>query len=153
MVQRRSNRGTIIDFDALIAQQGNKPAVGNMKVDAKGNRLGAGGRIIETNEERVRKYYNDTKSDTTKVSVKGAPIKTEVNKTATPPKTAKTAAENVRTAKLAPDVVEPSEFDEPADVPPLEPLGHNEVYLPNGDIEMVPFYAEEDRVTKKGKKK
>jgi len=144
MVERRSNRGQIIDFDALIAAQGDKLAIGNMGVDAKGNRLGAGGRIIETNEERVRNYYKDTKTISVSTSVKGAPIQVDVNKTATGPKTAQTAKENERVANLQ----QPAEFDEPEETAPLEPLGYNEVTLPNGDIEIVPYYNIEDKVVK-----
>jgi len=143
MVQRRSNRGQIIDFDALLAAQGDKPAVGNMGVDAKGNRLGEGGRVIQSNEERVRQYYKDTKTISVDTSVQGSPIKADVTQDpVTKPKTAATEAENVRTAQ-------PSEFDEPAEVEPLEPLGFNEVTLPNGDIDMVPYFIEEDKIVKK----
>lgn len=147
MVQRRSNRGQIIDFDALIAKQGDKPAVGNMGVDAKGNRLGAGGRIIQSNEDRVREYYKDTKSISVNASVQGKPIQPDTpQKPVGKPKTAGTAAENIRTAQ-------PTEFDEPAEVAPLEPLGYNEITFPNGDIEMVPYYNPEDKVVKKPKGK
>lgn len=148
MVQRRSNRGQIIDFDALLAQQGDKPAVGNMGVDANGNRLGAGGRIIQSNEDRVREYYKDTQTISIDTSVQGTPIKADVTQDPiTKPKTAKTEAENVRTAQ-------PTEFDEPEEVAPLEPLGYNEITLPNGDIDMVPYFNKEDKIVKKkGKKK
>jgi hypothetical protein len=68
-------------------------------------------------------------------------------------KTAKTEAENVRTAKqkVQPDPVEPepqqpSEFDEPEEEPMPEPLGYNEVETPEGDIDMVPYYNEEDKL-------
>jgi hypothetical protein len=62
---------------------------------------------------------------------------------ASAPKTASTAKENRRTQpkpKPAP-VVEPDEFAQPDD---LEPLGYKEISLPNGDIEMVPYYRPED---------
>jgi len=151
MVQRRSNRGQIIDFDALIAQQGNQPAVGNMGVDAKGNRLGAGGRVIQSNEDRVREYYKDTKTISIETSVQGTPIKADVTQDpVTKPKTAKTAAENVRVAELDD---QPSEFNEPEEVAPLEPLGFNEITLPNGDIDMVPYFNNEDKITKRKDKK
>lgn len=147
MVQRKSNRGQVIDFDKLIAQQGNRPAIGNMGTDAKGNKLGPGGTIVQSNEDRVRKYLKDNPAvSKDKVSLKGQSSQADID--AAPMqdvKTAKTAAENVRTSKLQPDpepVVEPDEFDAPEGV---EPLGYKEVQLPNGDIEMVPYYREEDK--------
>jgi hypothetical protein len=144
MSQRKTNRGQIIDFDALLAQQGDKPAVGNMGTDGKGNVLGPGGEILQSNEQRVRKYLKDnpTVSNET-VSLKtNDPLNPHDDPTGVvETKTVATAQENVRT-KVQPDP-EPAaplgeDFDE------QEPLGYKEVELPNGDIEMVPYYTQED---------
>ncbi len=146
MVQRRSNRGQPVDFDKLMAQQGNRPAVGNMGTDAKGNRLGPGGVIVQKSEDRVREYLkNNPAVSNDQVSLKGQPLQPDnsVQMPASAPKTASTAKENHRTQpkpKPAP-VVEPDEFAQPDD---LEPLGYKEISLPNGDIEMVPYYRPED---------
>jgi len=151
MVQRRTNRGQIIDFESLMAQQKDIPAMGNMKVDADGNVLGPNGEIIQKREDRVRAYYKDNpQSSTAKQSLKGDMPQTagSLDKSAPEVKTAKTAAENVRTQKLQPD---PEPITEPEPEAPLgesfdeqEPLGYKEVELPNGDIEMVPYYTQED---------
>ena len=144
MSQKRTNRGQIIDFDALLAQQGDKPAVGNMGTDGKGNVLGPGGEMVQSNEQRVRKYLKDNPT----VSNEAVSLKTNDpinphNESAgvVETKTAATAQENVRT-KVQPDPepVAPlgEDFDE------QEPLGYKEVELPNGDIEMVPYYTQED---------
>jgi hypothetical protein len=143
MTQRRSNRGQTVDFDKLMAQQGARPAVGNMGTDAKGNRLGPGGVIVQKNEDRVREYLkNNPAVSNDQVSLKGQPLQPDTTVPAAGvPKTASTAKENQRTqpkAKPAP-VVEPDEFDAPQ-----EPLGYREVELPNGDIQMVPYFREED---------
>ena len=150
MSQRKTNRGQVIDFEALQAQQGNRPAVGNMGIDARGNVLGPGGVVVETNEQRVRKYLKDNPVvSNDQVSLKSNdPVSVDnTGPNIVETKTAKTAAENVRT-KVQPDPEpipeEPNEFGEPEDVPPLEPLGYKEVEMPNGDIEMVPYYNEED---------
>jgi hypothetical protein len=145
MVQRRTGRGQVIDIDKLISQQGDRPAMGNMGTDGFGNKLGPGGTVVQSNEDRVRKYLKDTATvSQEQVSIKGPVPKLDVN---TAPvadlKTAKTAAENKRTAKVVPDpVAQPDEFDAPEGV---TPLGYNEVQLPNGDIEMVPYYRQEDK--------
>ena len=148
MSQRRTNRGQIIDFDALRNSQGDKPAVGNMRTDGNGNVLGPGGEVVQTNEQRVRQYLKDNPTvSNDKVSLKSDEPINQVqndNNNFVETKTAKTAQENVRT-KVQPDpITQPSEFDEPEDVPPMEPLGYKEVQLPNGDIEMVPYYTQED---------
>jgi hypothetical protein len=144
MVQRRSNRGQPVDFDKLMAQQGNRPAVGNMGTDAKGNRLGPGGVIVQKNEDRVREYLKNTPAvSNDQVSLKGPALQPD-NQPPMPgsqPKTANTAKENQRTqsrAKPVP-VPEPDEF-----AAPQEPLGYKEVTLDNGDIQMVPYYRAED---------
>lgn len=152
-MQKKTSRGQIVDFEAMQAAQGNVPAVGNMRTDGNGNVLGANGEIIQTNEQRVRKYLRDNPTS----SNEQVSLNTEQNMN--PPsggegvvetKTAKTEAENVRTAKtkVQPDPIieEPSEFDEPETEAMPEPLGYNEVELPNGDIDMVPYYNEEDKI-------
>ena len=149
MVQRKTNKGQIIDFDALLAQ--NSPALGNMRVDAEGNRLGPNGEIIEKREDRVRAYYKDhPQSSTAQASLKGSQPEqesVEPSNIVEEPKTAKTAKENKRTA-IKPDTTpeptppEGETFDE------QEPLGFKEVELPNGDIEMVPYYTEDENEDK-----
>ena len=106
MVQRKTNRGQIIDMDALIAQQGDRPAMGNAGTDAHGNVLGPNGEIETPSEERVRAYYEDNPmASTAQQSLKGnqpqAEFTSEDNLQEV--KTAKTAKENVRTAKAKPD--------------------------------------------------
>lgn len=150
-MQKRTSRGQIIDFEALQAAQGDVSAVGNMNTDGNGNVLGPGGEVIETNENRVRKYLRDNPSSSAEqVSLDTSqPIASNTaGADVVETKTAKTEAENVRTAKTKvqpdPEPVpeQPSEFDEPEEI---EPLGYNEVMQDNGDIEMVPYYKEEDK--------
>lgn len=159
MATRRTNRGQVIDMDALVS--GSNPrssAIGNMGINAKGDKLGPGGTIKQKSEDRVREYYqNNPRSSTSKQSLKGKmPSQENTVSKQDAPKTAKTAQENTRVTRaqveerkeqikreIKPDpIVEPDEFDAPGGV---EPLGYKEVELPNGDIEMVPYYREEDK--------
>jgi hypothetical protein len=117
MTIRKSNRGISVDFDTLIKQADKSTtAVGNMRVNAHGDVIGANGQIIKPNEERVREYYtNNPKSSTSNVSLKGKQEK------------------------------KPLEDPEPTKKSPKkEPLGYKEVEQPNGDIKMVPYYDEKD---------
>ena len=57
--------------------------------------------------------------------------------------TAKTQKENVRTAKAKPDTKKTQE-PEPEAPEEQKPLGYKEVELPNGDIDMVPYYTQEE---------
>ena len=47
MVQKRTNRGNMIDMDALMLKNEEEIALGNMKVNARGDKLGPGGKIIK----------------------------------------------------------------------------------------------------------
>ena len=49
--------GKAINLDALIAQNEDTIAVGNMKVNARGDQLGPGGRIEVTKEKLMRDHY------------------------------------------------------------------------------------------------
>ena len=47
MAQRRTNKGQMLDFDALMIQNEKEIALGNMKVNARGDKLGPGGKIVQ----------------------------------------------------------------------------------------------------------
>lgn len=55
----RSMRGREIDMEKLNLKNETTPAVGNMKVNARGDELGPGGQIIRTKEEILADYYKD----------------------------------------------------------------------------------------------
>ena len=55
----RSMQGKVIDLDLLIKRNELTPAVGNAKVNARGDELGKGGKIIRTREEVMADYYKN----------------------------------------------------------------------------------------------
>ena len=72
-------QGKTIDMDKLRAQNELTPAVGNMKVNARGDEIGPGGKITRTREQVISTYYDsnpkatpdmDEKQSTTNTSVK-----------------------------------------------------------------------------------
>ena len=52
-----SMRGKEVDMEKLNLQNELLPAVGNMKVNARGDEIGAGGKIIRTKEQILQDYY------------------------------------------------------------------------------------------------
>jgi hypothetical protein len=54
----RTAQGKQIDLDLLIKKNEMTPAVGNARVNARGDELGPGGKIIRKREEVVQEYYN-----------------------------------------------------------------------------------------------
>lgn len=53
----RTMRGKEIDMEKLSIRNETTPAVGNMKVNARGDQLGPGGKIVKTREEILKDYY------------------------------------------------------------------------------------------------
>ena len=52
-----SMRGKAVDMEKLNLQNELLPAVGNVKVNARGDELGPGGKIVKTREEILQDYY------------------------------------------------------------------------------------------------
>lgn len=50
-------RGKPIDLDLLMKRNELTPAVGNARVNARGDELGPGGKIVRKREEVVKEYY------------------------------------------------------------------------------------------------
>jgi hypothetical protein len=53
----RTMQGRQIDMGKLQAQNELMPAVGNIKVNARGDELGPGGKIVRTREQIMAEYY------------------------------------------------------------------------------------------------
>ena len=52
-----SMQGKQIDMEKLQLRNELAPAIGNMKVNARGDELGAGGKIVRTREQILQDYY------------------------------------------------------------------------------------------------
>ena len=53
-------QGKQIDMDTLRKRNELTPAVGNAKINARGDELGPGGQIIRKREEIVKEYYDNS---------------------------------------------------------------------------------------------
>jgi hypothetical protein len=58
--QHRSMRGKSVDMDLLRKRNELTPAVGNARVNARGDELGPGGQIIKKREDVVAEHYAHT---------------------------------------------------------------------------------------------
>lgn len=59
MAKHRTMQGRDIDMEKLARANELMPAVGNMRVNARGDELGPGGQIIKKREDVVAEYYED----------------------------------------------------------------------------------------------
>jgi len=78
----RSMRGKPVDIELLAKKNELVPAVGNAKVNARGDRLGPGGVIIEKREDMVKEYYNQVGSAKPKADTIGQESVVEEKETA-----------------------------------------------------------------------
>ena len=55
----RSMQGKVVDLEKLIAKNELTPALGNARVNARGDELGPGGKIVRKREDVMAEYYNN----------------------------------------------------------------------------------------------
>ena len=65
--------GKLVDMDLLRQRNELTPAVGNVKVNARGDELGRGGKIVRSREEVLKDYYDKQKSIPDEVVLKDEP--------------------------------------------------------------------------------
>jgi len=54
-----SLRGKQIDMERLSLKNENEIAVGNVRVNARGDEIGEGGKIVRTREQVLQDYYKE----------------------------------------------------------------------------------------------
>ena len=55
----KTMQGREIDMDQLIAKNETMPAVGNVRVNARGDELGPNGKIVKSRESILAEYYDN----------------------------------------------------------------------------------------------
>lgn len=58
----RSMQGKVVDMELLSKANELTPAIGNAKMNARGDEIGPGGKIIRKREDLVAEYYDKTNS-------------------------------------------------------------------------------------------
>ena len=68
--QYRTMQGKAIDMDMLRQKNELTPAVGNARVNARGDELGPGGQIIKKREDVLKAYYEENPAMPDEIAVK-----------------------------------------------------------------------------------
>lgn len=55
----KTMQGREVDMDQLLQKNETVPAVGNVRMNARGDELGQGGKVVRSREEVVSQYYKD----------------------------------------------------------------------------------------------
>ena len=116
---KKTNRGQAVDMSGLVLQNETTVAVGNMKVNARGDQLDSKGNVSKTKTEQAQAYYQNNP----KAAVKTVSIKDAVDVSATKAMEQAPVAEKPKAPK--------------ASKPKAKQPKMKEVELPNGDIELV----------------
>ena len=118
MTGKKTNRGQTIDMAGLVLQNETAVAVGNMNVNARGDKVNEKGQVVKTKTEQAQAYYqSNPKAAVKTVSIKDA-VDVSASKTIEQP-----VPEKAKTTK--------------ASKPKAKQPKMKEVEMPNGDIELV----------------
>jgi hypothetical protein len=89
----KTMQGKIIDMEKLMQKNELTPAVGNAKMNARGDKLGPGGKIVKKREDIVAEYYEANPKAATKARGAGATVVEETPQVPPVAKTKKTQTE------------------------------------------------------------
>ena len=71
-------QGKEVDMDKLVRQHELMPAIGNIRVNARGDELGAAGQVVRKREEIIAEYYeNNPKAKSERPAADPVVTKTE----------------------------------------------------------------------------
>tara|TARA_B100001057_G_C22615309_1_gene858208 strand:+ start:138 stop:482 length:345 start_codon:yes stop_codon:yes gene_type:complete len=114
MTARRTNQGQQIDMDALALKNEKEIALGNMGVNARGDKIGKGGKIVAERNQVARAYYeNNPKAVVQSVSIKDAvDDKPVVEQSASIVKPKKTKVKKTKEVELPNGDIEIQEVEE-----------------------------------------
>ena len=102
----KTMQGKAVDMDLLRQKNELTPAVGNARVNARGDELGPGGKIVRKREDVLADYYRDNPAvveDELPTSKNSAPETAVVEETSAPKKTAKQKVQEAEIKEVSED--------------------------------------------------
>lgn len=60
----RTMKGKEVDMDQMLEKNQLMPAVGNVRMNARGDELGPGGKIVKKREDTINAYYESNPNAT-----------------------------------------------------------------------------------------
>lgn len=90
----KTMQGKEIDMDKLAMKNELVPAVGNMRVNARGDQIGNGGKVVKKREDVIAEYYEtNPKAKVTRAEMKPEEAAVETKSTPVPEKLKKPVSE------------------------------------------------------------
>jgi len=123
-------RGKVVDMDMLQQRNELTPAVGNARVNARGDELGPGGKIIRKKEDIMKEYYENSNR------VPDEPMTRSTDKTVKEEETSETVKAN-KTTRAQKKVAE-QKTGIAEDPKMAEEFGDNEEWVEDANGNFVP---------------
>ena len=102
----RTAQGRSLDMETIRLQNEFVPALGNMRVNARGDQLGPGGKIVKTREQVMDEYYKTRPTVGDNIPTEGEiPTRSPTRRTSTPFSTSSKKATEFKPADATPDDV------------------------------------------------
>lgn len=106
----RTAQGRSLDMESIRLQNELVPALGNMRVNARGDQLGPGGQIVKTREMIMDEYYSSQASTVDNIPQQGnIPTRSPARRQSSPIPTSSKKPAEFTADDAAPDEVPPTE--------------------------------------------
>jgi hypothetical protein len=115
----RSYKGEMIDFDLMTRQNQDQLAIGNASMNARGDIIGPGGKVVQTLEQRIAQTKtmagdpNTAYAPNVKGAVKMVSIKDNVDQMTSSASKMKEMADSMDITSTPKEAVKQAESDEP----------------------------------------
>jgi hypothetical protein len=101
-MEAKSFRGKSVDMNALLMKHEKQVALGNAKMNARGDIIGKGGKVIRKREDLIREYHDQDPKAVKQVSIHSSPKEdrkveeefAEMSRPSTPAKSEKKTKKN-----------------------------------------------------------
>jgi len=126
----KTMRGKVVDMDLLQQRNELTPAVGNARVNARGDELGPGGKIIRKKEKVIKDYYKNDDRPASETTTESSQLETKAkNNTGVKSNKTTRAQEKVESSAIKEDPKMAEEFGD--DVEWIEDEHGN--FVPKGE--------------------
>lgn len=113
----RTAQGRSLDMESLRLQNELVPALGNMRVNARGDQLGPGGQIVKTREMIMDEFYKTRPSVTDNIPQESPiPVRSPSRRNSSPLPTSSKKATEFTPADAIPDAVETAPSGKAAEI-------------------------------------
>ena len=128
----RSAQGKSVDLGTIMLQNEHTRAVGNMKVNARGDKLDNNNQVIETKTQQIQRQNDRTSTNVSTMPVQTSSRKNRTTKQAVDPTTQINSKEQAKS--ISPDTVQELETLPTPPTENLQPVQNNPLQTPEPEV-------------------